>query len=102
MSEAAICANITSSSFPSVQDIFDQKLEKVLTITTMNQAIISDGSADKTLRPTPKDIRDQLTSTVSVGRYEVVHGFTACRMQRCLEHLLNRIAAVNIFQVLTG
>jgi prepilin-type processing-associated H-X9-DG protein len=69
MSEAAICGNVSSSTFTSAQEIFDQKLEKVVTITTGNQAIISDGSADKILRPTPKDIRDQLTGSVSVGRY---------------------------------
>ncbi|MDR1486234.1 MAG: DUF1559 domain-containing protein [Planctomycetaceae bacterium] len=69
MSESAICGNTVPASFSSVQEIFDQKLEKVLTITTTNKAIISDGGADATVRPTPKDIRDQLTATVSVKGY---------------------------------
>jgi hypothetical protein len=69
MSESAICGPNLPSSFTSAQDIFDQKLEKMLVITTTNPAIISDGSTASTVRSTPKDIRDQLTSTVNVRGY---------------------------------
>ncbi|MDR2346008.1 MAG: DUF1559 domain-containing protein [Planctomycetaceae bacterium] len=77
MSESAICGPNLPASFTNAQEIFDQKLEKVLTITTTNTAIISDGSTNRMLRPNPQDIRSQLTGTINVGRYRGcswVHG----------------------------